>query len=110
MSKSLVNLKALNVLLMNCHKYKTKLKLLCQLYDSFNYASEINGFLKSKEVERIHLKFCKFFKNILKVRTSTSNTAVYAELGRHLLRVYLTRYVNIVKYWLKLNNTENILF
>ena len=103
------SLKALNVLLINCHKYKLKRKILCQLFDSsvgsiLNHASEICGFSKSKELERIHLKFCK---NVLEVRTSTSKAAVYAELGHYPL--YITRYVNIVKCWLKSNNTENIL-
>jgi hypothetical protein len=55
-------LKASNVLLINCNKYKLKPKLLCHLYDSFigsilNYAAEIWGHSKSEEIEIIHLKF-----------------------------------------------------
>ena len=101
-------LKALNVLLMNC-KCKLKPKTLCQLFDSFvgsilNYAAEISGFSKSKDIERIHLQFCK---SILKVRKSTINATVYAELGRYPL--YITRHVQIVKYWFKVINTNNIL-
>ena len=79
------SLKALNVLLINCRKHNLKPKLLCELFDSFvgsilNYGAEIFGFYKSKETERIHLKFCK---SILNVRKSTCNTSVYAELGRY---------------------------
>ena len=102
-------LKALNVLLINCKKVKIKPKLQCQLFDSFvgsilGYASEIWGYGKSKEIERVHLKFCK---SILKVRTSTSTMGVYGELGRYPL--YITRYLRILKYWIKLLNTENII-
>ena len=103
------SLKALNVLLINCRKYNLKPKLLCELFDSFvgsilSYGAEIFGFSKSKEMERIHLKFCK---SILNVRKSTCNAAVYAELGRYPL--YIIRYVKILKYWFKVMNTENII-
>ena len=72
-------LKALNVLLIKCNKYKLKPKLLCQLFYSFvgsilNYASEIWGFSKSKNIERVHLKFCK---KILNVNIRTSNVILY---------------------------------
>ena len=55
-------LKALNVLLNNTKHYKFKPSALCQLFDSFvssilNYGCEIWGYTKSKELERIHLKF-----------------------------------------------------
>ena len=102
-------LKALNLLLINCHKYRLKPKIICQLFDSFvgsilNYASEIWGFSKSKEIERIHLKFCK---KLLKVKTTTCSTAVYGELARYPL--YIMRYVKIIKYWFKLTKTDNII-
>jgi len=103
------SLKALNVLLINCKKHKLKPKLACQLFDAFvgsilGYSSEIWGHGKSKEIERIHLKFCK---SILNVRTSTSNVGVYGELGRYPL--YIARYIKIMKYWFKLVRTDNIL-
>jgi hypothetical protein len=82
---------------------------LCQLFDSFvgsilSYSSEVWGYTKSKEIERIHLKFCK---RILNVRTSTCNASIYGELGRYPL--YINRYVRIIKYWCKLINTDNII-
>ena len=57
-------LKALNVLMINCRKYNMKPKILCQLFDAFvgsilSYASEVWGYSKSNEIERIHLTFCK---------------------------------------------------
>lgn len=92
-------LKALNVLLVNCKKLPLKPKILCQLFDSFVgsillYASEIWGFSKSKEIERVHLKFCK---RLLNVRLNTFTAGVYGELGRYPL--YISRYVRIIKYW-----------
>jgi hypothetical protein len=49
-------LKALNVLLLKCKKYRLKSKLLCELFGSFvgsilNYAYEIRGYGKSKRIE-----------------------------------------------------------
>ena len=101
-------LKALNVLLANTRKYDFNVKTLCQLFDSFvgsilSYGCEVWGFTKSKELERIHLKFCKL---ILKVKTSTSNAGIYGELGRYPL--YLFRFVRIIRYWCKLMHTNNI--
>ena len=57
-------LKALNVLLHNCKRYPMKPNVLCQLFDAFvgcilSYSSEVWGYTKSKEIERVHLKFCK---------------------------------------------------
>ena len=57
-------LKALNCLLYNTKKYCLKPKVLCQLFDAFagsilSFSSEVWGFGKCKEIERIHLKFCK---------------------------------------------------
>ena len=92
-----------------CIKFKLQPKILCQLFDAFvgsiiEYGCEIWGFTKSKELERIHLKFLKY---ILCVKSSTSNMAVYGELGRYPL--YISRYVRIIKYWTKVVQTENII-
>ena len=81
----------------------------CQLFDSFinpvlSYACEIWGFSKSKEIERIHLKF---LKNILNLKTTTFSASVYYELGRYPL--FICRHVRIIKYWIKIINTENFI-
>ena len=99
----------MNTLLYNCKKFDLKPKLLCQLFDAFvgsilGYGSEIWGYTKSKELERIHLKFCK---RLLKVKTNTCSAAVYGELGRYPL--FISRYTRIIKYWCKLRNTDNII-
>ena len=88
-------LKTLNVLLINCRKYKLNPKILCKLFYFFigsilDYACEMSGFSKSKEIERIHLKFCK---KILMCKMNTPTTAVYTELGRYPL--YHLRYLRI---------------
>ena len=91
-------LKTLNVLLVNCSKFRLSVKMLCQLFDAFvgsilGYSCETWGKSKSKDIERIHLKFCK---RILCVNNRSCNMAVYGELGRYPL--YITRYIRIVKY------------
>ncbi|XP_052807677.1 uncharacterized protein LOC128236681 isoform X2 [Mya arenaria] len=102
-------LKALNVLLCKCREYDLKPKILCQLFDAFvapflNYASEIWGYTKSKEIERINLKFCK---RLLNVRKNTCTASVYGELGRYPL--YVHRFVRIIQYWLKVVRSDNII-
>ena len=89
--------------------FKLQPKTTCQLFDAFvgsilSYGCETWGFSKSKEIERIHLKFCK---RILNVKSSTSNAGVYGELGRYPL--YITRYILIIRYWCNLLRTNNII-
>ena len=43
------------------------------------YCSEIWGFYKSDDVEKVHIRL---LKQVLGVRKQTSNVAVYGELGR----------------------------
>ena len=79
------------------------------MFDSFIvsiliYACEVSGFSKSKEIERIHLKFCK---KILMCKMNTPTTAVYGELGRYPL--YISRYLRILKYWFILIQSDNII-
>ena len=55
---------------------------MCDLVDAFvsstlNYSGEVWGFGQSKEIERIHLKFCKRHLN---VKSSTFADAIYREL------------------------------
>ena len=68
------------------------------------YASKIWGLSKSKEIERVHLKFCK---RLLNERLNTCTAGIYGELGRYPL--YISRYVRIIKYWCKVVNSDNII-
>ena len=49
----------------------------------------------------------KFCKQSLGIRQNSCNVAVYGELGRYPL--YINRYIRIVKYWLRIINTDNII-
>ena len=65
------------------------------------YGSEIWGFYKSNDIEKVHMRF-------LGVRKQTSNIAVYRELGRFPLVVL--RKIRILKYCFKiLNALESLL-
>ena len=59
---------------------------------------------KCKEIERIHLKFCKY---LLTVKSTTCNMGVNGELKRYPL--YVSRYTGIIKLWCHIINTDNIL-
>jgi hypothetical protein len=79
----------------------------CSVFDTYVnsilcYAAEIWGFHKALDVEKVHISFCK---NVLGVKTSTSNNLVYYELGRLPLRY--VRKIRIIKFWLKLKSTDN---
>jgi hypothetical protein len=83
--------------------------VLCQLYDVLvgfilNYSSEVHGFSKSKELERLHLKFCK---RILKVPLNSSKVAIDGELERYPF--YISRYFKIIKFLCKIVNSKNII-
>ena len=58
---------------------------------------------KSKEIERLHLKFCK---KILGVKSSTCTSILYSELNRYPL--YINRYSSIIKYLGKILSSNNL--
>ena len=66
-----------------------------------NYGSEVWGFYPAKSVETTHMSFCK---RMLKVKQTTQNDFVHGELGR--VDYQSLRYINIVKFWLKLIQTD----
>jgi hypothetical protein len=49
------------------------------IHNTTNYGSEIWGYENTKQLEKLHLQFCR---NILGVRTTTPNFMTYGELGR----------------------------
>ena len=103
------SLKVMHLLYNNVKIHHTKPDISMQLFDTFvgsiiNYACPVWGFTKSKDLAQIHLKYCKW---ILGVKNRTCNAAVYGELGRY--PIYISRYVQIIKYWLKLMDTDNII-
>ena len=99
----------MNILLYDVKKVELSPEISLQLFDAFvgsilNFGCPIWGFSKSKELERVQLKFSK---QILGVRSNSSNAAIYGELGRFPL--YIQRYILILKYWLKLLHTDNVI-
>lgn len=76
-------------------------------YHYYHYSSSIMfiwGFTKSKQLETLHLKFCK---TLLGVRRSSCNVAIYGELGRYPL--YINIYIRIVKYCYKICKSEHLI-
>lgn len=80
-----------------------------KLFDSMvapilNYGSELWGFHTAPEIERVHTKF---LKQVLGVKTQTTNNAVYGELGRFPMQIL--RKIRIVKYWYKIMKSPDSL-
>ena len=66
-----------------------------------NYGSEVWGFHHAKAIETTHMSFCK---RMLGIKQSTQNDFVHGELGR--IDYQSLRYINIVKFWLKIIHSE----
>ena len=72
----------MGVLLQKIGKYDLSPKTMCQLFDAFvvstlNCQCEVWRHTKSKQLERLHLKF---YKKILNVKLSTSSAGDTASL------------------------------
>ena len=84
---------------------KDKLKLFDSMISPILfYSSEVWGFHKSPDIEKIYLKF---MRNILRLNRSVSTAAVYGELGRFPL--YVMRKVRIIHYWFKVTQSPDSL-
>ena len=99
--------KALFCLMKEVQKHNFNVPTLLSLFDTYvspvlNYCSEIWGYMKAQEIEKIHTMF---LKRLLGVKRSTSNDMIYSETGR--LPLIVNRKFNMLKYWLKLTRTEN---
>ena len=82
-----------------------KFKLFdCLVGSVLSYSSEVLGFHKFSDVERIHTRFCR---TILGVKKSTNLSALYCELGRKPLAVF--RKLSFIRYWIKTIHTNNSL-
>ena len=66
-----------------------------------NDGSEVWGFHKAKSIETVHMQFCK---RMLGIKQSTQNDFVHGELG--LVDYQSLRYINIVKFWLKIVHAD----
>ena len=91
--------------LLNQVNIKTSEK--CKLFDTLvlpimHYCSEIWGENEAKDIENIHLKFCR---KILQVKRSTNLEGLYGELGR--LPLLILRKINLIRYWIKIIKLPN---
>ena len=67
------------------------------------YASEVWGFTKANNIERVHMQF---YKRLLSIKRCTQNEFVYGELGRCSFQN--KRFNTIKKNWLKIFHCQNI--
>lgn len=84
------------------------LDITSQLFDSvvspvLLYACEVWGCENIYNIEKLHVKFCKF---VLKLNKTTANCMALGELGRLKLRSVIDK--RMISYWIKLvNGKEN---
>ena len=95
-------LRAYNNLLTLFDKVNLDIKTKLSLFDSMVvpiilYGSEIWGVYNCKDVDKLHIRFCK---SILGVKQQTPNYAVFGELGRVPLSVKAVE--RSIKFWLKI--------
>ena len=69
----------MNVLIKNIQQYDVTPSIALQLFDSFvssslNYSSPVCDFSKCKDIERVHMKFCK---SVLGVKQTTCTVTIY---------------------------------
>jgi hypothetical protein len=89
----------------NALNTETKLEIL--VFDTYvssvlNYCCEVWGFSAAKDIEKVHLEFCK---RIMHIKKSTPSFIVFSKLGR--LPLNSVRKERILKYWVKLLETDN---
>ena len=67
-----------------------------------NYDGEVLGLSEAKDIELIHIIFCRW---VLHVRKSTNLTGLYGELGRVPFIVH--QKIRMISYWMKLLALDN---
>ena len=83
---------------------KEKLKLFDSLVGSvLSYASEVWGYSKADDIERVHTRFCR---SLLGVKRSTNLSGLYMELGRIPLAVF--RQIRMLTYWSRLIKVSKV--
>ena len=78
-----------------------------RLFDSLvgsvlSYASEVWGYHKAENIERVHTRFCR---SKLGVKRSTNTAGLYMELGRFPLMIF--RQIRMLTYWTKLIKSDD---
>ena len=93
------------------HKRLSKFKnmsvsVIMDLFDKcigaiLNYSCEVWGFHNARDVEQVHLSFCK---RVLGVKKTTQIDFVYGELER--VPMSIERYIRVLNYWLQIVTGE----
>ena len=99
--------KALYSLYRKLRNTSIPIEIQLKLFDALilpilTYAAEIWGFENIKNLEKMHLQFCK---RVLKLRISTPNYMVYGELGRYPIEIHVK--LRMISFWNKLLCNEN---
>ena len=104
-------LKALNGLYVIFSRVYMDVKTKLLLFDRMVlpillYCAEVWGIYNIKDIEKIHIKFCK---RILGLKSQTPNMAVLGELGRYPLLVMCKE--RVLKYFFKImKDKESIMY
>ena len=80
-----------------------KLRLFDSLVGSvLNYNASVWGYHEAKHIEQVH---CIFLRRMFKVKQSTNVYGLYGEVGKYPMKI--ARELIMIKYWLKLLNSNN---
>ena len=103
--------KTLFAMLRKARQLNLPLDLTSQLFDSvvlpvLMYGGRVLAPYPSTEIEKVHLKFCKYI-DVLSVHNTTTSAMVYAELGRMPLEIKIK--TKALFFWCKLvtSNKQN---
>ena len=101
--------KTLFAMLRKARQLNLPLDLTSQLFDSvvlpvLMYGGEVLAAYPSTEIEKVHLKFCKY---LLSVPNTTTSAMVYAELGRMPLEIKIK--TKALFFWSKLVTGKQII-
>ncbi len=96
--------KAMFSLLRKCKKLDLSIDVQLELFDKtvvpvLLYGCEVWGYENLKQIEQLHVKFCKY---IMLVKKNTPNSMVHGELGRYPLDI--TVKCRMLSFWTKLVN------
>ncbi len=97
--------KAMFAVISKARKLNLPVDIQLHLFDSvvqpiLLYGSEVWGFEDCKNIERVHLKFCKI---VMGVSQFTTSAMVYGELGRSPVSIAIK--TRMIAYWHKLLTT-----
>ena len=99
--------RAMYALLAKSRKLSLPIDIQLQLFDALVvpillYGCEVWGFQNIDCVEKLHRKYLKY---ILGVKSSTSNSVIYGELGRYPLNITIKK--RMISYWIRVHTGKD---